>query len=75
MRANCVRYVLAQPSTPLDKPRSLRLISGVRLRRQIGTEVAERFGIRMAAEGYGSTKGNVSMVNFDGRPGAIGLYS
>lgn len=35
----------------------------------------ERFGIRMVAECYGSTEGNVGMLNFDGRPGAIGFSS
>ncbi|GAV09592.1 hypothetical protein RvY_19098 [Ramazzottius varieornatus] len=69
------RYLLAQPPSPMDKGHSLRLIYGVGLRPQIWTEFVERFGIRMVAECYGSTEGNVGMVNFDGKPGAIGFSS
>ena len=69
------RYLLAQPPSPVDKSHSLRLIYGVGLRPQIWTEFVERFNIKTVVECYGSTEGNVGMVNFDGKPGAIGFSS
>jgi fatty-acyl-CoA synthase len=48
------------------------LAFGNGLGRDVWATLNERFAIPAVLEFYGSTEGNVSMFNFDGRPGAIG---
>jgi len=66
------RYLALQPPGPLDRAHRLRLAFGNGLGRDVWATLRERFGISEVLEFYGSTEGNVSMFNFDGRPGAIG---
>jgi fatty-acyl-CoA synthase len=66
------RYLAAQPPGPLDRGHHLRLAFGNGLARDVWTTLQDRFGIPEVLEFYGSTEGNVSMFNFDGRVGAIG---
>jgi fatty-acyl-CoA synthase len=66
------RYLANQPPHPKERAHHLRLAFGNGLRPDVWKEFQERFGIKDILEFYGSTEGNVSMFNFDGRPGAIG---
>jgi len=66
------RYLVNQPPHPKERAHHLRLAFGNGLRPDVWSEFQHRFGIKDILEFYGSTEGNVSMFNFDGRPGAIG---
>jgi fatty-acyl-CoA synthase len=66
------RYLLNQPEQPGEKTHSLRLAFGNGLRPEVWEAIQARFAIPDILEFYGSTEGNVSMFNFDGKPGAIG---
>ena len=66
------RYLLNQPEQAGEKTHSLRLAFGNGLRPEVWEEVRSRFAIPEILEFYGSTEGNVSLFNFDGKPGAIG---
>jgi fatty-acyl-CoA synthase len=66
------RYLFNQPPHPKERAHRLRLGFGNGLRPDVWTEFQERFRVPNILEFYGSTEGNVSMFNFDGRPGAIG---
>lgn len=69
------RYVLAQPKRPTDTQHCVRLIVGNGLRPQIWSEFVKRFQIPQVAEFYGSTEGNVGMINPFNRVGACGCMS
>ena len=66
------RYLANQPPHPDERAHRLRLAFGNGLRPDVWEEVISRFGLPRVLEFYGSTEGNVSMFNFDGRLGAIG---
>lgn len=66
------RYLLNQPPHPLERAHRIRTGFGNGLRPEIWQQFFERFGIPHLAEFYGSTEGNVSFVNFDGKIGAVG---
>ena len=66
------RYLLNAPPSPLDTGHSIRAITGNGLRPEIWREFQERFAIPRIVEFYGATEGNVSMLNYDGRIGAVG---
>jgi fatty-acyl-CoA synthase len=66
------RYLLNQAPEPDEKKHSIRTIVGNGLRPDVWAKFQERFGIPKVLEFYGSTEGNVSMLNFDGKVGAIG---
>jgi fatty-acyl-CoA synthase len=66
------RYLVNQPPHPKERTHHLRLGFGNGLRPEVWTDFQERFGVPHILEFYGSTEGNVSMFNFDGKPGAIG---
>ena len=66
------RYLIHQPESPLETDHKLRLAFGNGLRPEIWETVRARFRIPEILEFYGSTEGNVSLFNFDGRPGAVG---
>jgi len=66
------RYLLNAPTHPLEKQHKLRLIIGNGLRPEIWARFQERFAIPHIVEFYGSTEGNVQIVNFDGMPGSVG---
>lgn len=67
-----LRYLVNQGTHPKERAHRLRLAFGNGLRSDVWEEFQERFDVRRILEFYGSTEGNVSMFNFDGRPGAIG---
>ena len=66
------RYLLNQPETPDETKHKLRLAFGNGLRPEIWRPFQTRFRIGDILEFYGSTEGNVSLFNFDGKPGAVG---
>jgi fatty-acyl-CoA synthase len=66
------RYLVNQPPEELDHKHKLRLAFGNGLRPEVWKVFQHRFKIPEILEFYGSTEGNVSLFNFDGKPGAIG---
>jgi fatty-acyl-CoA synthase len=66
------RYLVNQPPQPNEKTHRLRLAFGNGMRPDVWDEFQQRFNVPHVLEFYGSTEGNVSMFNFDGKPGSIG---
>jgi len=66
------RYLLHAPPKPTEAKHRLRLACGNGLRPDIWNEFQSRFRIPRIIEFYAATEGNVTLFNFDGRPGAIG---
>jgi len=66
------RYLTNQAPHPKERAHQLKLAFGNGLRPEVWEEFQSRFGVPRVLEFYGSTEGNVSMFNFDGKPGAIG---
>ena len=66
------RYLANQPEVPEEREHKLRLAFGNGLRPDVWEKLIGRFAVPHVLEFYGSTEGNVSMFNFDGKLGAIG---
>ena len=66
------RYLVNQPEHPQERDHKLKLAFGNGLRGDVWEEFQRRFAIPKILEFYGSTEGNASVFNFDGKPGAIG---
>jgi fatty-acyl-CoA synthase len=66
------RYLLNQPPNPKETQHQLRLGVGNGLRPEVWERFQPRFKIKQILEFYGSTEGNVSFLNFDGKVGAVG---
>lgn len=66
------RYLVNQAPQAGETTHKLRLAFGNGLRPDVWEEFQTRFHVPHIIEFYGSTEGNVSMFNFDGKPGAIG---
>ena len=66
------RYLLNAPPHPLERAHSLRRIIGNGLRPEIWPAFQTRFAIPTIIEFYGATEGNVSMMSYDGKVGAVG---
>jgi fatty-acyl-CoA synthase len=66
------RYLLNAPPDPNERAHSLRVITGNGLRPEIWPAFQKRFAIPKIIEFYGATEGNVSMINYDGKIGAVG---
>jgi fatty-acyl-CoA synthase len=66
------RYLVNQPPSEDETRHKIRLAFGNGLRPDIWPTMKQRFRIPDILEFYGSTEGNVSLFNFDGREGAIG---
>ncbi len=65
------RYLVNQPVQDAERT-PVRLAFGNGLRPDVWDKMLGRFRIERILEFYGSTEGNVSILNFDGKPGAIG---
>jgi fatty-acyl-CoA synthase len=65
------RYLVNQPKQPQERT-PLKMAFGNGLRPDVWERMAERFKIDQVLEFYGSTEGNVSLFNFDGKMGAVG---
>jgi fatty-acyl-CoA synthase len=66
------RYLVNCPEHELERSHKLRLAFGNGLRPDVWRTLQQRFNIPQVLEFYGSTEGNVSAFNFDGRAGSIG---
>lgn len=66
------RYLMNTQPHPLEKQHRIRTGFGNGLRPEVWSQFEERFGIKHLVEFYGSTEGNVSFQNFDGKVGAVG---
>ncbi len=66
------RYLVNTPEQPGERDHKLRLAYGNGMRPDVWEEFQPRFDIPKVLEFYGSTEGNVSLFNFDGKMGAIG---
>ena len=66
------RYLVNQPEQPDERAHKLQLAFGNGLRGDVWEEFQTRFHIPRILEFYGSTEGNASVFNFDGKAGAIG---
>ncbi|HEX4157007.1 MAG TPA: long-chain-acyl-CoA synthetase [Rhizomicrobium sp.] len=66
------RYLLNAPPSPHERDHALRAIIGNGLRPDIWAGFQSRFAIPRIIEFYGATEGNVALVNYDGKVGAVG---
>ena len=66
------RYLLNAPASRFEHDHKLRAITGNGLRPEIWKAFQQRFSIPRIIEFYGATEGNVSMLNYDGKVGAVG---
>ncbi|MBI1198343.1 MAG: long-chain-acyl-CoA synthetase [Phenylobacterium sp.] len=66
------RYLVNHEPGPDETAHKIRLAFGNGLRPDIWPVMKQRFRIPDILEFYGSTEGNVSLFNFDGKEGAIG---
>jgi fatty-acyl-CoA synthase len=66
------RYLVNCPESADERSHKLRLAFGNGLRPDVWSDFQKRFTVPNILEFYGSTEGNVSLFNFDGKPGAIG---
>ncbi len=66
------RYLLNAPRSPHERDHGLVAITGNGLRPEIWPAFQKRFAIAKIIEFYGATEGNVSMLNYDGKVGAVG---
>jgi len=66
------RYLLNSPEHPDERRHRLRGCIGNGLRPEVWRPFQERFRIPQIFEFYGATEGNVAMINFDGKVGAVG---
>lgn len=66
------RYLVACDPHPKERQHKLRTCFGNGLRADVWERAHERFAIPRIVEFYGSTEGNVSFINADGKLGAVG---
>lgn len=66
------RYLVNHEFDDDEIRHKIRLAFGNGLRPDVWPQLKQRFRVPEVLEFYGSTEGNVSMFNFDGREGAIG---
>jgi fatty-acyl-CoA synthase len=66
------RYLTNLPVQPDESRHGLRLALGNGLRPDVWEQMEQRFKIPHILEFYGSTEGNVSLMNLDGTTGAVG---
>jgi fatty-acyl-CoA synthase len=66
------RYLLHTEPQPYERAHRIRLCCGNGLRPDVWQAFKDRFCIPQILEFYAATEGNVSLVNVEGMPGAIG---
>jgi fatty-acyl-CoA synthase len=65
------RYLVNSPPHPKERAHRLRLCCGNGLRGDVWAQFQSRFGVPIL-EFYAATEGNVTLFNFEGKPGAVG---
>ncbi|XP_028637706.1 bile acyl-CoA synthetase isoform X1 [Grammomys surdaster] len=70
-----LRYLCNLPERPEDKIHTVRLAMGNGLRANVWENFQQRFGPIRIWEFYGSTEGNVGLMNYVGHCGAVGKTS
>ena len=66
------RYLVEAAAASARARTTLRLACGNGLRPEVWPRFQARFAIPQILEFYAATEGNVSLFNFDGKPGAVG---
>ncbi len=66
------RYLVALPDGPYDRAHKVRVCFGNGLRADVFTRFRDRFNLPHIYEFYAATEGNISIINFDSKPGAVG---
>jgi fatty-acyl-CoA synthase len=66
------RYLISVPVHAKERTHKIKSCFGNGLRADVWARADERFGVPLIAEFYGSTEGNVSFINVDGKLGAVG---
>lgn len=66
------RFLLSTPPHPKERAHNIQWIVGNGLRPEVWESFVSRFNIPHVIEFYGATEGNVSLINLDGRIGAVG---
>lgn len=66
------RYLLNSPAHPQERAHKVIAGFGNGMRGEVWQPFVERFGVPHMYEFYGSTEGNVALVNLSGKVGAIG---
>ncbi|EDL75772.1 solute carrier family 27 (fatty acid transporter), member 5, isoform CRA_c [Rattus norvegicus] len=70
-----LRYLCNVPGQPEDKKHTVRFALGNGLRADVWENFQQRFGPIQIWELYGSTEGNVGLMNYVGHCGAVGKTS
>jgi len=66
------RYLVHTPPHPLERAHRIRLACGNGLRGDVWNAFKDRFRIPKILEFYAATEGNVTLFNYEGKPGAVG---
>lgn len=66
------RYLINQPEHPKERGHNVRVGIGNGLRSDIWQQFVDRFQVNKLLEVYGSTEGNIFLMNIDGKIGAVG---
>ena len=66
------RYLVNSPPHPDERNHEIRACIGNGLRPEVWEPFQKRFAIPKIVEFYGATEGNVPLVNYDGKVGAVG---
>lgn len=67
------RYLVNSQPSPIERNHSVRVLAGNGMRQDVWCRVKERFGDVKVLEFYGSTEGNVALVNLTGsKVGSVG---
>ena len=66
------RYLLSAPPGPQDRAHKIRMCFGNGLRPDVFEPFRDRFNIQQITEFYAATEGNITIFNFDSKPGAVG---
>lgn len=67
------RYLLAQPSKPVERQHQVRVMFGNGLKPQIWKEFQNRFGVAQMGEFYGATEGNCNTSKYKS-PGVKSIF-